>query len=70
MFEEVFGSMLLTSPINENDSGNKMLPSPQSLQWKIIIKHKKLPEGFAPSISVDESLPIAIERPDESKLSQ
>ncbi|XP_022652107.1 1-phosphatidylinositol 4,5-bisphosphate phosphodiesterase gamma-1-like isoform X2 [Varroa jacobsoni] len=41
-FQEVFKDMLLTQPI-ERDS--REMPSPQQLRRKIIIKHKKLPEG-------------------------
>ena len=68
IFEDIFGSMLLTAPIGENE---KTMPSPHSLQFKIILKHKKLsegsgPGGVMPSISVDESATSG-ERPDESK---
>lgn len=34
--------MLLTHPIEKNE---KQLPSPYQLRRKIILKHKKLPEG-------------------------
>lgn len=40
--QEVFGEHLLTHPIEKNES---YLPSPQQLIQKIILKHKKLPEG-------------------------
>jgi phosphatidylinositol phospholipase C, gamma-1 len=36
---EVFGDMLLTQPIEKNET---RLPSPQALRRKIILKHKKL----------------------------
>ena len=49
-FEEVFGSMLLTMPLDTNE---KVLPSPQALRRKFILKHKKLPEGYARSVSDD-----------------
>ncbi|XP_072399750.1 1-phosphatidylinositol 4,5-bisphosphate phosphodiesterase gamma-1-like [Diabrotica undecimpunctata] len=40
--QEVFGDMLLTQPV---ESGETKLPSPYALRKKIILKHKKLPEG-------------------------
>lgn len=40
--QEVFGEMLLTQPVDKYE--NK-LPSPYQLRRKIILKHKKLPEG-------------------------
>ena len=61
-FEDVFGSMLLTAPVagastvDLADNG-AVLPSPQALRRKILLKHKKLPEGsvtFQSSTSVDE----------------
>ena len=55
IFEEVFGSMLLTMPIDKNET---FMPSPEALRKKIIIKHKKLPEG-AVFVSVDESVTTA-----------
>ncbi|XP_063989882.1 1-phosphatidylinositol 4,5-bisphosphate phosphodiesterase gamma-1 [Diachasmimorpha longicaudata] len=48
--QEVFGESLLTQPIDKSESS---LPSPHALRGKIILKHKKLPEG------VDESTFIA-----------
>lgn len=39
---EVFGDMLLTQQIEKNES---QLPSPHSMRRKIILKHKKLPDG-------------------------
>lgn len=44
--QQVFGSALLVQPVDKNET---CLPSPESLQGKIILKHKKLPDG------VDES---------------
>ncbi|XP_023227625.1 1-phosphatidylinositol 4,5-bisphosphate phosphodiesterase gamma-1-like [Centruroides sculpturatus] len=41
-FIEVFGDMLLTQPIDKDEV---KMPSPHQLKKKIIIKHKKLPEG-------------------------
>ncbi|XP_049885076.1 1-phosphatidylinositol 4,5-bisphosphate phosphodiesterase gamma-1 isoform X1 [Pectinophora gossypiella] len=41
-FQDVFGEMLLTQPTEKNESS---LPSPHELRRKIILKHKKLPEG-------------------------
>ncbi|XP_060519361.1 1-phosphatidylinositol 4,5-bisphosphate phosphodiesterase gamma-1 isoform X2 [Cylas formicarius] len=40
--QDVFGDMLLTHPVSKNENE---LPSPQSLRFKVILKHKKLPEG-------------------------
>ncbi|XP_026461252.1 1-phosphatidylinositol 4,5-bisphosphate phosphodiesterase gamma-1-like [Ctenocephalides felis] len=39
---EVFGDMLITHPVEKNET---KLPSPYQLRKKIILKHKKLPEG-------------------------
>lgn len=47
--QEVFGDMLLINPVDKNE---KQLPSPLQLRRKIILKHKKLPEG------VDENLVV------------
>ncbi|XP_019759127.2 1-phosphatidylinositol 4,5-bisphosphate phosphodiesterase gamma-1 [Dendroctonus ponderosae] len=40
--QDIFGDMLLTRPFDKNESE---LPSPYNLRRKIILKHKKLPEG-------------------------
>nr|XP_033323937.1 1-phosphatidylinositol 4,5-bisphosphate phosphodiesterase gamma-1 isoform X2 [Megalopta genalis] len=40
--QEVFGDMLLTQPVDKNETS---LPSPHALRRKIILKHKKLPDG-------------------------
>ncbi|XP_015591333.1 1-phosphatidylinositol 4,5-bisphosphate phosphodiesterase gamma-1 isoform X2 [Cephus cinctus] len=40
--QEVFGDMLLTQPFDKNETS---LPSPYSLRKKILLKHKKLPDG-------------------------
>jgi hypothetical protein len=40
IFEEEFGGMLLTQQIDENET---LLPSPEALRGKIILKDKKLP---------------------------
>ena len=57
-FEEVLGSMLLTVPLDGNET---VLPSPQALRRKFILKHKKLPEGYNRSMSssgsIDEPVP-------------
>lgn len=39
---EVFGDTLLVHPVEKNEN---QLPSPYQLRRKILIKHKKLPEG-------------------------
>ncbi|XP_059470095.1 1-phosphatidylinositol 4,5-bisphosphate phosphodiesterase gamma-1 [Neocloeon triangulifer] len=41
-FQEVFGDMLLTQPVDKNET---FLPSPFKMRRKIILKHKKLKEG-------------------------
>lgn len=41
-FKDVFGDALLTQPLDKNETA---LPSPHDLKRKIILKHKKLPEG-------------------------
>ncbi|KAK2708596.1 hypothetical protein QYM36_014260 [Artemia franciscana] len=47
LFSEVFGSMLLVAPVGGCDID---MPSPNMLKRKIILKHKKLPDG----VSYDE----------------
>ena len=42
LLQEVFGDMLLTAQIDKSET---MLPSPEKLKRRIILKHKKLPEG-------------------------
>ncbi|XP_041986907.1 1-phosphatidylinositol 4,5-bisphosphate phosphodiesterase gamma-1 isoform X2 [Aricia agestis] len=41
-FQDVFGDMLLVQPLEKNETA---LPSPHDLRRKIILKHKKLPDG-------------------------
>ena len=41
-FQDVFGDLLLVQPYEKNETS---LPSPHDLRRKIILKHKKLPEG-------------------------
>ena len=62
IFEEIFGSMLLTMPVEKNET---VMPSPEALRKKILLKHKKLPEG-ATFVSVDESAPPANRLDDSS----
>lgn len=40
--QEVFGELLVVHPMERNETH---LPSPHQLRRKIILKHKKLPEG-------------------------
>ena len=40
--QEVFGESLLVQPVEKNETA---LPSPSTLRNKILIKHKKLPDG-------------------------
>ncbi|KAK6627331.1 hypothetical protein RUM44_009808 [Polyplax serrata] len=42
VMQEVFGDMLLVQPVEKNE---KQLPSPWQLRRKILLKHKKLPDG-------------------------
>ncbi|GAB6030572.1 hypothetical protein CHUAL_007434 [Chamberlinius hualienensis] len=41
-FQEIFGDILLTQPLDREATH---LPSPHQLKRKIVLKHKKLPEG-------------------------
>lgn len=47
--QEVFGDLLLTQPVEKTET---KLPSPKQLQNKIILKHRKLPEGTTEEDSV------------------
>lgn len=40
--QEVFGDILQNHPVEKNES---KLPSPYQLRRKILLKHKKLPDG-------------------------
>jgi len=42
MMQEVFGEMLVVHPVERNET---QLPSPHQLRRRIILKHKKLPDG-------------------------
>jgi phosphatidylinositol phospholipase C gamma-1 len=45
-FEEVFGSALLVAPLDAKGAVDEScMPSPHTLRKRIILKHKKLPEG-------------------------
>ncbi|XP_026687233.1 1-phosphatidylinositol 4,5-bisphosphate phosphodiesterase gamma-1 [Diaphorina citri] len=55
---DIFKDMLLIHPVEKNET---VLPSPHQLRGKILLKHKKLPEGS------DEQTPCAIAK-DEGKL--
>lgn len=39
---EIFGDLLLIHPVDKNET---YLPSPHQLRGKILLKHKKLPDG-------------------------
>ena len=41
-FQEVFGEMLVVQPYDKNEV---CLPSPDNMRRKIVLKHKKLPDG-------------------------
>lgn len=66
---EVFGDMLLTQPLEKNET---KLPSPQALKRKIILKHKKLMycEGSSHNNFVDDgaSNSSSLMRQDENEL--
>lgn len=49
LMQEVFGDLLLTQPVDKTET---KLPSPHQLQNKIILKHRKLPEGKTEEDSV------------------
>ncbi|KAG9510341.1 1-phosphatidylinositol 4,5-bisphosphate phosphodiesterase gamma-1 [Fragariocoptes setiger] len=49
-FRDILGDKLVTNPLNPNVP---VMPSPEDLKFKIIIKHKKLPEED--SISIDRN---------------
>jgi len=49
-FQEIFGEMLVVAPL---EKGETELPSPERLKRKIILKHKKLPEGEDESVLVE-----------------
>ena len=42
VMQDILGDMLITSPWDETET---VLPSPNQLKYKIIIKNKKLPEA-------------------------
>ena len=48
MFQDILGDKLITRPFEE---GEEVLPSPNQLKYKIIIKNKKLPEVEGPLTS-------------------
>lgn len=57
LMKQEFGDMLLTEPVDRRAT---VLPSPNQLRRKIIVKHKKLPEGedakmFFPEQTTNES---------------
>ncbi|XP_071959043.1 1-phosphatidylinositol 4,5-bisphosphate phosphodiesterase gamma-1-like isoform X2 [Antedon mediterranea] len=55
-FQEVFGSLLLTQPI---DRDANILPSPNQLKGKIILKHKKIPDQGTETFTVPVSTDVA-----------
>ena len=48
MFQDILGDKLVIRPFEE---GEVVLPSPNQLKYKIIIKNKKLPEAEGPLTS-------------------
>jgi phosphatidylinositol phospholipase C gamma-1 len=55
IFQEVFGDLLVAAPLDKNEA---QLPSPERLKNRIILKHKKLPEG------VDENTRLPLQSSD------
>ncbi|KAK3855644.1 hypothetical protein Pcinc_037965 [Petrolisthes cinctipes] len=49
LFRDVFGDRLLVEPVSPNE---QVMPSPEQLKYKIILKHRKLPGG------TDECTPL------------
>lgn len=46
LFKEVFGNSLLTTPIESHDErGRQVMPSPEMLKGKVMLKYRKLPGG-------------------------
>lgn len=39
---DIFGNLLVTHPLEKNETE---MPSPEQLKRKILVKHKKLPDG-------------------------
>lgn len=54
-FQEVFGEMLVVAQL---EKGEAVLPSPHKLKKRIILKHKKLPDGV-----VDETTKLPLDAP-------
>ena len=50
--QEIFGDMLVSAPMEKNEV---VLPSPERMRRRIILKHKKLPEG------VDETIKFPLD---------
>lgn len=50
--QDMFGDMLLTQQIEKNET---QLPSPFALRRRIILKHKKLPDGNCKNNAIDEA---------------
>ncbi|KAF2364293.1 C2 domain [Trinorchestia longiramus] len=46
LLREVFGSDLVTEPLEPNET---LAPSPYALRYKVLLKHRKLPEGASES---------------------
>ncbi|CAB4059466.1 PLCG1 [Lepeophtheirus salmonis] len=53
LFESVFGDMLVSAPLEKNETA---LPSPDKLKYRIILKHKKLPEGADEVVITEDSI--------------
>ena len=52
-FQEVFGDMLINAPLDKTET---TLPSPEKLKRKILLKHKKLPDGADEILSVSQDM--------------
>ncbi|RDD46947.1 1-phosphatidylinositol 4,5-bisphosphate phosphodiesterase gamma-1 [Trichoplax sp. H2] len=51
-FEDVFGDNLLKQPLKVEDD---LLPSPEQMRYKIILKHKKLNDGEVDGVGITKS---------------
>ncbi|CAD5112060.1 DgyrCDS1306 [Dimorphilus gyrociliatus] len=54
-FKEIFGDLLLTEPVDHTKYPH-LMPSPEQLRRKILLKHKKLPEDSQPDAFVEFDL--------------
>lgn len=68
-FDEVFGTALLVAPLDaKGQIDDAHMPSPHALRKKIILKHKKLPEGASGVVVEESSTPGAVRPVDDRSL--